>query len=540
MPQIPGEFFPTVQPEGQQAYNTIDKSSPENFGAQVGQTLSQTGDMLAQHAMARQQILNAAKVDDTYAKQFDPAARDIFYNFLKLKGKDAEDQYPAVQKQMQDLADQTAQGLDNQMQVHQFNEVSRRRMTSDLDSMSRHAAAESNSFVAQTVDATGGVYMNRMVDVRNDPNAVQGLVNNINTIYTNRGTMLGQSPATSKMQAANVIDSGIAKVIQADLDRQDPQSAQNSLDHYGNYLSNEGVKNSLQAKISPALDKANVAGATQDFMTRFNPADPNVNMVQARQYADDPKNYPGISNPDQRNTIWNTFAAERNVAAAQGKANQDGADEAFMSARNQEQIKTAQDFRAWTDPKTGLAASPQLVDSAIQRSLHPERTNTEDNREIYTDFANRLYNRAPITRTEIQEAFIDGHITGPSMDKLEKSFEYMEHPDRSPDFVDATNSYMDRYGKDNKVAAQYFPQFIATLKRMTVNQNLHGQDIMDEADKMMADVDGKTVNAWFKNTVSALDYAKYWGTFPEPALRDIHNPMQRTGVIPNSPQTGNP
>ncbi|MFZ0944051.1 MAG: hypothetical protein WB930_00140 [Syntrophobacteraceae bacterium] len=46
-------FEQHVMPQGQKAYNTIDKATLESSGGQVGQTLQQTGNMLEQHAVAR-------------------------------------------------------------------------------------------------------------------------------------------------------------------------------------------------------------------------------------------------------------------------------------------------------------------------------------------------------------------------------------------------------------------------------------------------------------------------------------------------------
>ena len=105
MPQVPTDFVQSVFPQGQGVYNTIDKATPENFGGQVGQSLDQAGNMLAQHAVHRQQLANETNVNDVYANQFSPAARDIYQNYMKLEGKDAEARFPEFQQQMNDLRD---------------------------------------------------------------------------------------------------------------------------------------------------------------------------------------------------------------------------------------------------------------------------------------------------------------------------------------------------------------------------------------------------------------------------------------------------
>ncbi len=65
-------FEQHVMPQGQKAYNTIDKATLESSGCQVGQTLQQTGNMFEQHAVARQQLINEVNVNDAYANRFSP------------------------------------------------------------------------------------------------------------------------------------------------------------------------------------------------------------------------------------------------------------------------------------------------------------------------------------------------------------------------------------------------------------------------------------------------------------------------------------
>jgi hypothetical protein len=63
MPTVPVSdmsFVPSVKPEGQGVYNTIDRATPENFGGQVGQTLSQAGDVLVQHVGSKAAVFKRA------------------------------------------------------------------------------------------------------------------------------------------------------------------------------------------------------------------------------------------------------------------------------------------------------------------------------------------------------------------------------------------------------------------------------------------------------------------------------------------------
>ncbi len=147
MPVVPNsDFVPSVMPQGQLAYNTIGRATPEAFGGQVGATLQQTGNMLEQHAVVRQQLANETNVNDVYANQFSPAAREIYQNYMKLEGKDAEAQFPDFQQQMNDLRTQIRSGLPNTMQQKAFDAASTRRVEADLDGMARYGAAQTKAW----------------------------------------------------------------------------------------------------------------------------------------------------------------------------------------------------------------------------------------------------------------------------------------------------------------------------------------------------------------------------------------------------------
>lgn len=156
MPLIPSEFYPNVQPQGQEIYNSIDRATPENFGGQVGQALDKTGDMLAQSALKYQEINNetaASKADIELGRRL----ADIQYNvdpskpigFNNLKGSDAV----AAQKGFQDSIQQAYQdirnGLNGQAQK-MFDSVASRRMINSLQSGEEHASKEWLSDILDT------------------------------------------------------------------------------------------------------------------------------------------------------------------------------------------------------------------------------------------------------------------------------------------------------------------------------------------------------------------------------------------------------
>jgi hypothetical protein len=162
---VPGPemFVHSVLPErGQTGGKPLEEPyvglnvSPEMFGGQVGQTLEQTGNQLAQHALQRQQLINEANVNDVYANQFSPAFRQLRENFLKLQGKDAEAQFPAFQQQANDLRQQFRDSLPNDMQRKMFDQQAMRRVQMELDGMSRYATRQTRAWQANTHKALIG------------------------------------------------------------------------------------------------------------------------------------------------------------------------------------------------------------------------------------------------------------------------------------------------------------------------------------------------------------------------------------------------
>ncbi len=158
--QIPDSLFEqNVMPQGMGVENTINRATPDNFGAQVGQALNQAGDTFSQISVQRQQLANEANVNDVYANQFSPAVRGILQNYMKLEGRDAEAAFPDFQQQMQDLRAQTRASLPNVMQQKAFDEASTRRVESDLDGMAWYAASQTkqwewNAHTAKIADLT--------------------------------------------------------------------------------------------------------------------------------------------------------------------------------------------------------------------------------------------------------------------------------------------------------------------------------------------------------------------------------------------------
>jgi hypothetical protein len=254
MPQVPTDFVQSVFPQGQQAYNTIDRANPDNFGAQVGQTLDQAGNILHQNALQRQQLANETNVNDVYANQFSPAARDIYQNYMKLGGKDAEAQFPAFQQQMNELREQVRGSLPNMMQQKAFDEASTRRVEMDLDGMARYGAAQTKEWQWNTHNA---VINNLATDGAahfNDPGRLQANQDEIDRQTINFGATHGWSEDQTKSEMGK----NQAKLWSAVIERQavyNPLQAQQILDAKtkdGTLPGDAQVK--LQEKLKPQME----------------------------------------------------------------------------------------------------------------------------------------------------------------------------------------------------------------------------------------------------------------------------------------------
>ncbi len=255
MPIVPGtdvSFVPTEKPQGQGIYNTIDRATPENFGGQVGQTLSQAGDILAQHALQRQQLINESTVNDTYANQFMPAFRDLYAKFYNLQGKDAEAQYPAYQEQMNNLRGQVRTDLPNAMQQKMFDELSMRRMSFELDGMARHAAQQTQVYHKETSDSLLGEFVNDGIDKYTDPRTLRNRENSIAVEAGAFGQQSGQPPEQANLRAQHYIDQMYKGAIERQL-QANPTAGIAMYDQYKSKLSGP-MQAELERAIKPVVE----------------------------------------------------------------------------------------------------------------------------------------------------------------------------------------------------------------------------------------------------------------------------------------------
>lgn len=289
MPTVPSEFVQSVMPQGVESYQNI-QASPNAFGAQVGEAMSQlgrqlnvTGDMLSKHAERRMDIMNETNVQDTVANQYEPQLRDIYNQFYKLQGKDAEEQYPQYQEKIQTLHRQMRESLANVEQQRMFDRYSLSRSNHELDAMARHASTQTLAWQAHTHSAMQDGFVNLGADKYNDPKALDLARNSILAEAQAYGHKTGTSPEMVNFEVRKYTD----KLYSTAIARQainDPLGA--------------------QASFRKAMEDGRISGEVQEKIAQH--LDPLVKAQTSRRLVDGILTSPEYSGGDLREPIVNS------------------------------------------------------------------------------------------------------------------------------------------------------------------------------------------------------------------------------------------
>jgi hypothetical protein len=452
MPTVPTEFVQSVLPEGHETYLHV-KATPREFGSRMARTLDLAGNRLERGAVARQ-LLNETNVNDVYANQFDPAFRDMYANFLKLGGKDAGEQFPAVQQQMMDLAAQTSAGLPNDIQRSLFDEISRRRMNSDFEGMARHTAASMSQWQTETARAMSDALGKRIGDNIYDFDKVagpDGLINGIRRMNEAESALAGEDSSVSGLRAAGSIDKGLSDAILNEA-RSNPEGAKLLYDRYQQFLSSDAVREHVLGNLSPILSDARKTAAYNDAVARFGalgaPAGIDATggggtaglggrssgeidsspAAAATAHVMNPENYPDLD-PDQRSEVARAVRAEWNRQSQARDDSQKAANDnlqvgAISGAIAPEQLLT------WRDPKTGFAASPQTVHDVGEWLANPVRA-THSNPDALAGLAEDIAGRRLTDAAPINEAFRSGNISRADWMHMRDLLETASNPAKS-------------------------------------------------------------------------------------------------------------
>jgi hypothetical protein len=552
MPSVPVTemtFVPNIQPQGLQAYNTIDHASPENFGGQVGQTLNQTGDMLQQNAIQRQTLINKSRADDLYSTQYMPAFGNLVNEFYSIKGQAAEDSYKDYIQKLSQLQKDYSGQLPNGMSQYLFDEMSRRTNAMEIVRMSAHAASESNAWQTKANDSLLNTYVMDGTNNYNDPQALKS--NHEQIIHQAQvfGQLHNIDQATVDLSVANHVNSMYYNAIYNQM-VQDPAQAQAMLDKYGRYMNANSV-GSLTAKLADSTAEVRrkaVDYASQYTYGAFNLADPNADVGKATAWITNPENYKPLGlDAGAAGTVaaqikaqWET---QRQVTADARKTTDDN----FERQAYGHQIPVEQ-LMSWKDPKTGLQPDITKVRQVQEWIAHPAIT-THSDPQVMQDLSGAVSDRRLLDAGPLNAAYSKGQITEGDWKDLVKLQEVSQDKTKSRWFPEVEQLYKSRY-QDNlgnwasDSARSLYPQYISNLDDAVREQNLKGHQVIEMANKMLEPVDSQIVRAhWYSPTAtpqSAIDFATQWGGFPKPVINQTAPASPAPAAAPAAPPANAP
>jgi hypothetical protein len=552
MPVVPKEemFVQSVMPAGFLATSNIH-ASPADFGAQAGQALKElgqqgqlTGDMIERHAGALQELKNISSANDSYANKFDPAARQIYMDYLALKGKDADAAFPEYRQKMQDLASNVREGLDNDVQRKLFDPMAMHRMQLSLDDMAHHRVRETLQWMNDSTEAMAASFSRRIVDQRNDFDSVagsEGLIEGVKRLYSKWGALRGEDSAVSDWQASAAIDKGLSDAVLTEA-QTNPAGAKLLYDRYAQFMSSDPVRQHVMNNILPAVRKNQSQDVYADVIRRFGLMEPHSDIDGALKWLMDPNNYKDqLSDPVQRTNMAKMIQGAWNCAERFHKDRQSTADSSFTNAVANGEI-AGLDLEKWTDPKTELAPSGDILKAAIERGAkNPIEPGARD-KETLANLVDELSKGSMSDRGPINEAYLRSLITDRDFKDLSGLYDACNDPVKSRWFDHAREAFHARYadanGSDgvNPDAMKLFPRYFIDLHQMVRDQDLKGAQIRDSSDKMLRDIDRVLVGQWFGSTSPALDFANNYSA-QGPGIGPVDRHNEAPGIqTPQNPQ----
>lgn len=240
-------------------------ATPEAFGsglaaglADVGKAESGIGDMLAQHAVAFQQIDNKAEGDNLYTEYLNKTNTLNFGDgktpgYTDLKGYAAVQAYPKVREQLLAARDEISAKATNPIVRQMFDQDSRRLASYSLGDMSRHASTERQRYLS---DTNAGVIATTQNDIAlnyEDPQRVNNGIAVINGQLAERGQMEGWDPAKIAQEQTKATSAALQSVIERTADK-DPFRARD-----------------MYHQLQPKLDAASQLHLDNFFKQTLNP-----------------------------------------------------------------------------------------------------------------------------------------------------------------------------------------------------------------------------------------------------------------------------
>ena len=237
----------------------IAGATPDAFGGitaeaagKLAQGMQQGGDQVAQAVSRQMDLQRETDANNQYANSFSPALRQIYTNYYALQGKDAVDQLPKFQQQLQDLQQQQRAQLQDPMAQRMFDQVSTRRTQMELDGMSRYADQQNKVYQTQASEGMVKSEQQRASDHWNDPIIFNGALQSVAAERMAHAAAIGQPVEYARAQIQNDT-SQMWKDRLSNMALHDPVGAYSMLENGEEWSANGQTQHTdIKSQITPA------------------------------------------------------------------------------------------------------------------------------------------------------------------------------------------------------------------------------------------------------------------------------------------------
>lgn len=210
MAQVPIDATPDIGLDSSATPRQSVQTSPLMFGGglasgleDVGKSLTQRSDVLAQHAVAFQQLDNKAASDKAFTDLLNKNS-DLLYNpnggYYTQKGQDAITNYQPVHDQLMANRDAISAALPNDASRLLFDADSRRMVSYTTMDAAKYAAEQRNSYLLSTSKGLQQTLANSASLNYNDDKAFNASLSGIHDEVEHQGMLTGASIAEVNAQ----------------------------------------------------------------------------------------------------------------------------------------------------------------------------------------------------------------------------------------------------------------------------------------------------------------------------------------------------
>lgn len=158
--------------DGQKAYSNT-QASPNAFGANVGQGMQQLGQSiqgLEQTAEGVYKEIGRLNVENKYTNETSDLFRQADNEYNKALGKNAVDGYGGAVQRLQDIKQQTLDGITDPFERMNMENLLNKRIQQSQDAYSRHSQAQLEVYDNDTFEGYVSTLSQGAVDNYKDPN----------------------------------------------------------------------------------------------------------------------------------------------------------------------------------------------------------------------------------------------------------------------------------------------------------------------------------------------------------------------------------